>query len=95
MKNFRNNSISGIYESEGLSRISLHFNEWWNGEGMDFTFDEKKPISLHMEEIHALMVSALVIGLVDIGSVMEDVAEMKRETKERNAAIEAIRSKYV
>jgi hypothetical protein len=95
MKNFRNNSISGIYESEGLSRISLHFNEWWNGEGMDFTFDEKKPISLHMEEIHAMMVSALVIGLVDIGSVMEDVAEMKRETKERNAAIEAIRSKYV
>jgi hypothetical protein len=95
MKNFRNNSISGIYESEGLSRISLHFNEWWNGEGMDFTFDEKKPISLHMEEIHAMMVSALVIGLVDIGRVMEDVAEMKRETKERNAAIEAIRSKYV
>jgi hypothetical protein len=95
MKNFRNNSISGIYESEGLSRISLHFNEWWNGEGMDFTFDEKKPISLHMEEIHAMMVSALVIGLVDIGSVMEDVAEMKQETKERNAAIEAIRSKYV
>ena len=95
MKNFRNNSISGIYESEGLSRISLHFNEWWNGEGMDFTFDEKKPISLHMEEIHAMMVSALVIGLVDIGSVMEDVAEMKQETKERNASIEAIRSKYV
>ena len=95
MKNFRNDSITGIYESEGLSRVSLHFNEWWNGEGMDFTFDEKKPISLHMEEIHAMMVSALVIGLVDIGRVMEDVAEMKRETKERNAAIEAIRSKYV
>ncbi len=95
MKNFRNNSISGIYESEGLSRISLHFNEWWNGEGMDFTFDEKSPISLHSEELRALMVSALVIGLVDLGSVMEDVAEMKRETKERNAAIEAIRSKYV
>jgi len=95
MKNFRNDSITGIYESEGLSRISLHFNEWWNGEGMDFTFDEKKPISLHMEEIHAMMVSALVIGLVDIGRVMEDVAEMKRETKERNAAIEVIRSKYV
>jgi len=95
MKNFRNDSITGIYESEGLSRISLHFNEWWNGEGMDFTFDEKKPISLHMEEIHAMMVSALVIGLVDIGRVMEDVAEMKQETKERNAAIEAIRSKYV
>jgi hypothetical protein len=95
MKNFRNDSITGIYESEGLSRISLHFNEWWNGEGMDFTFDEKKPISLHMEELHAMMVSALVIGLVDIGRVMEDVAEMKRETKERNAAIEAIRSKYV
>jgi len=96
MKNLRKNTISGIYESDyGLSPVSLHFTEWWNGEGMDFTFDEKKPISLHMEEIHAMMVSALVIGLVDIGRVMEDVAEMKRETKERNAAIEAIRSKYV
>jgi hypothetical protein len=95
MKNFRNDSITGIYESEGLSRISLHFSEWWNGEGMDFTFDEKSPISLHSEELHALMVSALVVGMVDIGRVMEDVSEMKRETKERKAAIEAIRSKYV
>lgn len=95
MKNFRNDSITGIYESEGLSRVNLHFSEWWNGEGMDFTFDEKNPISLHSEELHALMVSALVVGMVDIGRVMEDVSEMKRETKERNAAIEAIRSKYV
>jgi hypothetical protein len=93
MKNFRNNSITGIYESEGLSKVNLHFSEWWNGEGMDFTFDEKSPISLHSEEIRALMVSAIVTDMVDIGSVMEDVAEMKRETKERNAAIEAIRSK--
>jgi hypothetical protein len=95
MKNFRNDSITGIYESEGLSRVNLHFSEWWNGEGMDFTFDEKKPISLHMEEIHALMVSAIVTGMVDIGMVMEDVAEMKRETKERKAAIEAIRRNNV
>jgi hypothetical protein len=95
MKNFRNDSITGIYESEGLSRVNLHFSEWWNGEGMDFTFDEKKPISLHMEEIHALMVSALVVGMVDIGRVMEDVSEMKRETKERKAAIEAIRRNNV
>jgi hypothetical protein len=95
MKNFRNDSITGIYESEGLSRVNLHFSEWWNGEGMDFTFDEKKPISLHMEEIHALMVSAIVTGMVDIGMVMEDVSEMKRETKERKAAIEAIRRNNV
>jgi hypothetical protein len=95
MKNFRNDSITGIYESEGLSRVSLHFSEWWNGEGMDFTFDEKSPISLHSEELRALMVSAIVTGMVDIGMVMEDVSEMKRETKERNASIEAIRSKYV
>jgi len=94
MKNFRNNSITGIYESEGLSKVNLHFSEWWNGEGMDFTFDEKSPISLHSEEIRALMVSAIVTDMVDIGTVMEDVAEMKRETKERNAAIEAIRKNY-
>jgi hypothetical protein len=95
MKNFRNNSITGIYESQGLSKVNLHFSEWWNGEGMDFTFDEKSPISLHGEELHALIVSAIVTGMVDIGTVMEDVADMKMESKQREAAIEAIRSKYV
>jgi hypothetical protein len=95
MKNFRNNSITGIYETEGLSRVNLHFTEWWNGEGMDFTFDENKSISLHGEELHALMVSAIVTGMIDIGSVMEDALEMKMETKERNASIEAIRRNNV
>lgn len=94
MKNFRNNSITGIYESEGLSKVNLHFSEWWNGEGMDFTFDEKRPISLHIEELHALFVAAMTGGMVDIGRVMEDVSEMKLESKMRADAIEEIRKKY-
>ncbi len=95
MKNLRKNTISGIYESDyGLSPVSLHFTEWWNGEGMDFTFDEKKHISLHIDELHAMMVSALASGMLDIGDVMENVAEMKRESKEREEAVEAIRKNY-
>lgn len=95
MKNIRRNSITGIIESEGLTEVSLHFTEWWNGEGMDFTFDEKKVISLHSEELKALMVAALAAEMVDIGSIMEEVVELKAESKRREEHIESIRSSYV
>ena len=95
MKNIRRNSITGIIESEGLTNVSLHFTEWWNGEGMDFTFDEKKVISLHSEELKALMVAALAAEMVDIGSVMEEVVEIKADSKRREEEIERIRSSYV
>ena len=94
MKNIRRNSITGIIESEGLSKVSLHFAEWWNGEGMDFTFDEKRPISLHSEELSAIMVAALAVEMVDIGSILEEVVELKAESKRREEDIERIRSKY-
>ena len=44
MKNIRRNSLSGIVETEsfGEKNVSLHFAEWWSGEGVDFTFDENK-----------------------------------------------------
>ena len=95
MKNIRRNSITGIIESEGLTNVSLHFTEWWNGEGMDFTFDEKKVISLHSEELKALMVAALAAEMVDIGSIMEEVVEIKADSKRREEEIERIRSSYV
>ena len=95
MKNFRNNSITGIYESEqGLAKVSLHFTEWWNGEGMDFTFDDKTPITLHCDEIRGLIVSALATGMVDVESILEEVFEMKQESQRRKEAIELIRKKY-
>lgn len=94
MKNIRRNSITGIIESEGLTKVSLHFSEWWNGEGMEFTFDEKPPISLHSEELRALMTAALAAEMIDIGSILEEVVEIKADSKRREEDIERIRSKY-
>ena len=94
MNNLRKNSITGIIESQGITETSLHFSEWWNGEGMDFTFDENKRINLHIDEIHSLMVAVVASEMIDIGSVMEDVANLKVESKKREEDIERIRGKY-
>ena len=94
MKNIRRNSITGIIESEGLTNVSLHFSEWWNGEGMDFNFDDKKFVSLHSEELSAIMVAALAAEMIDMGSVMEEVVEIKADSKRREEHIERIRSNY-
>ena len=96
MQNIRKDSTVGIIEKDDIfGKFSLHFSEWWNGEGMDFTFDEKKVISLHSEEMKALMVAALAAEMVDIGSVMEEVVEIKADSKRREQEIERIRSNYV
>ena len=95
MKNIRRNSITGIVEHKGLTDVSLHFSEWWNGEGMDFTFDENKSISLHGEELHALIVAAMASEYIDMDSVKEDVDWMILESRRREKEIEEIRSNYV
>ena len=97
MKNIRRNSLSGIVETEsfGEKNVSLHFAEWWNGEGVDFTFDENKKFSLHLDEIHALFVAMVATEMVDMDSVINDAYDMRRETADREAHIETIRKKYV
>ena len=97
MKNIRRNSLSGIVEidSFGEKDVSLHFNEWWSGEGVDFSFDENKFIHLHLDEIHALFVAMVATEMVDLDSVMNDAYDMRRETADREAHIETIRKKYV
>lgn len=94
MKNIRRNSITGIIESEGLTNVSLHFSEWWNGEGMDFNFDDKKFMSLHSEELSAIMVAALAAEMVDIGSIMDELYDLLKESEKRERMIENMRSKH-
>lgn len=94
MKNIRRNSITGIIESQGLTEVSLHFSEWWNGEGMDFNFDDKKFVSLHLEELHAMMVGAVACGMIDIGSVMKEATELEIDSKRREQELERMRSNY-
>jgi len=97
MKNIRRNSLSGIVETEsfGEKNVSLHFAEWWSGEGVDFTFDENKKVSLGLDEIHALFVAMVATEMVDLDSVINDAYDMRRETADREEHIRSLRSKYV
>lgn len=97
MKNIRRNSITGIVEiaSFGEKDVSLHFNEWWSGEGVDFTFDENKKVSLHLDEIHALFVAMVATEMVDMDSVINDAYDMRRESADREEHIRSLRNKYV
>jgi hypothetical protein len=97
MKNIRRNSLSGIVEiaSFGEKDVSLHFNEWWSGEGVDFTFDENKKVSLGLDEIHALFVAMVATEMVDLDSVINDAYDMRRESADREEHIRSLRSKYV
>jgi hypothetical protein len=93
MKNIRRNSITGIVEHKGLTDVSLHFSEWWNGEGVDFTFDEEKYIHLHLDEIHALFVAMVATEMVDMDEVINDAYDMRRDSAERDRMMENFRSK--
>ena len=90
MKNLRTNGFIGIYEdTDSLNPVSLHFSEWWSGEGADFAFDEKK-ISLNIEEMKAITVAACLMNMIDLDDVIQEVSEIRAESLKRQRDIEAI-----
>lgn len=78
----RKNGISGIIETECTEKVKLHFSEWWNGEGMDFTFTVKKQpdktFSLSLEEMAALVSAAMAVGMIDMEEIDENVQRLNR-----------------
>lgn len=91
MNDMRNNGIVGIIEQDGLQPTSMHFAEWWNGEGFDVAFDEKPAISLHQTQLHALVVLACASDYVCMDTVKEDVEALLQESSKRREHIEGIR----
>ena len=82
MSDIRDNAIVGVINFEdALVPTSLHFSEWWNGEGMDvnFTNERDKTISLHSDEIEALVVAAKIVGLIDFKSIKKRVKQVRKE----------------
>jgi hypothetical protein len=93
--NLRKDSMTGVIEYEGLSKVNLHFSEWWNGEGLDIEFgEEEKRIHLHTDEIHALVVAFVATGMVDMNEVNEHVDRMKFDSLMREESIKRIRNSY-
>ena len=92
-RNLRKNSITGLIETDNLTKVSLHFSEWWNGEGLDFDFGDKR-IALHSDELHAMFVAAAASDFVDWESVMVDAKELRLESEERARMIESFAKNY-
>lgn len=94
-KDIRYTTISGLYEDdETLAPISIHFSEWWNGEGLTFDFDHQKHISLHSDELHALCAIAIATGMIDIEDCIVEAHEMKKASEKRDEDIRIIRERH-
>lgn len=92
MKTIRRDAIVGIYEGKTLEHVTLHFSEWWNGEGADFTFgNDKKRISLSMDEMHAISVAFLLLGMVDKDEVDDEVEKIQKDSSLREEMINQLR----
>lgn len=92
-RNIRKNSITGLIETDNLTKVSLHFSEWWNGEGLDFDFGDKR-IALHSDELHAMFLAAYASGFVDLESVMVEAKELRMESEEWARQIESFARNY-
>jgi len=90
MKNLRTNGFVGIYkDTDSLNPISLHFSEWWSGEGADFSFDKKK-FSLNIEEMKAIVVSACLMNMIELEEAIQEVSEIRAQSLKRQREIEYI-----
>lgn len=70
-----------------LTDISMVCTEWWNGEGLDFDFSEgktEKRISLHLDEMEALVLGMMINNMLDMEHINEMYHEIiaKQKTKE-------------
>lgn len=76
----------------------VHAAEWWNGEGIDFSFDTKensnivtKRIELHLDEIARLVTITIAMGFVDIDECTKNAMEMKKQTRKQEKQIKRIK----
>ena len=97
--NIRRNAIVGIIEDTDLSdETSLHFSEWWNGEGFDFHFDQgtkrESRIALTCTQIRMLATAAHAAGYLDLDEIEEKSQELLSESRKRARRIEKFRNEY-
>lgn len=91
MNDMRRNGIVGVIEVDGLQPTSVHFAEWWNGEGMDVCFDDGDVIKLHITQLQALVVMGLATEFVDMDEAVKQAADLIGESAYRQQRLESIR----
>jgi len=101
MNDIRRTGTVGIIEYGHLGSDKtqyLHFAEWWNGEGCDYTFNhgekDERHVSLHMDDLEALVTAAIAGGLIDIDVCKEKAEELERASEERAERIRQFNNLY-
>lgn len=91
MIDMHKHGVVGIYESDesDLTPISLHFSEWWNGEGMTFDFKDQQHIDLHSDELQAMFTIAIAAGMVDVDRCTGDANHLLEQTEKREADLQS------
>jgi len=76
MNTMRINGQVGMIEDP----TTLHFSEWWNGEGIDFTFgdNEDKHISLHQTELESLFIATIASGYLDTKDLIKQAKKLRK-----------------
>ena len=89
MNNMRKNGYVGVLEAESLSgeNVSVHFSEWWNGEGLDFTIEygnrKTGVITLSSDEMHLMVTAMVATGMVDLVEIESAANRLVTESKAR------------
>lgn len=96
--NVRKTGTVGIIEDSSLhGPVSVHFSEWWNGEGMDYTIEhnkETKKFDLHLDEMRLLVTAAIVGGQIDIEECVREAANVEIESNLRSLHIEQLKRMF-
>lgn len=89
--NLRRNGLIGLLEHSGLIDVSIHFTEWWNGEGFDFSINDRPAVSIHADELTALVAIGIATEYIDLDTCKEMAEELLSKSQQREEHIDAIR----
>lgn len=82
----RKDTVSGIIEMSDLFNVNCHFSEWWNGEGVDFTFtegDKEETVRLDMAKFHCIVAVASYLGMVSKEDIRDTVGKLRGSWDDR------------
>ena len=91
--NIRKDCTVGVLEDEFLDiKHSLHFSEWWNGEGLDLCFDDNNRVSLHANQLRLLVTALYLTKYVDFDECKENANFVAAKSAERERKIIQMRN---
>ena len=95
MNNINRNATVGVIECSNLESDNyLHFAEWWSGEGLDFELTSGRNTQrfhLHMDEMTALVTSAIATGMVDVDDCVSRAKELNEKSEAKQKFVQALK----